>query len=64
MLKKLRFLLKNYEKFVYFVDNFQKFEKIVSKNTKNDEKRYSLAGVPQYQKDYIDKNIDLNKKKS
>lgn len=51
-------ICKNWEKISYFIENFDKIREIVEKKevpTKN--KRYTLYGVPAYQKKYIQDKI-------
>lgn len=53
MFKILRKIYKNWDKFEYFIEHYDEFFK---KETKSD-KRYTLFGVPEYQKKYIQENI-------
>lgn len=75
MIKKLKYLLKNYYKLVYLVEHLKEIQYLVDyledfksmdkdiyelkkkveelENIKRGTKRYSIAGVPKGQKDYV-----------
>lgn len=75
MIKKLKYLLKNYDKITYLLEHFKELNYLVTyleelksmdkdiyelkhkvlelENIKKSTKRYSVAGVPKGQKDYV-----------
>lgn len=55
MFKKLRLLL-NSEQLEWLIEHQEELKKVLEKTTKNkaeSDKNYSTAGVPEYQKEYI-----------
>lgn len=46
-------MLRFFKKFIWLIKNQEEIEKLVNKKTKTNDKKYSLAGVPEYQKEYI-----------
>ena len=50
-------MLRFFKKFIWLIKNQEEIEKLVNKKVKLDDKKYSLAGVPEYQKEYIQKRF-------
>lgn len=55
MIKKLRWLIKNQEKIQELLEN--------KEEPKKNDKNYSLAGVPEYQLNYINDILEADKTK-
>lgn len=51
------------KKLIWLIKNQDKIEKLVSKKDKKEkEKDYSIAGVPDFQKEYVNDLLNGNKK--
>jgi hypothetical protein len=55
MFKKLKYLLNNFDKIKKIVEDYDNL-------TKKEHKKVSIAGVPDEQKEYIEKNFKINEK--
>lgn len=53
-------MLKFFRNLKWLIDNVDSIKKLVEKPDKS-KKKYSLSGVPEYQKDYIQKMYDKEK---
>lgn len=45
--------MKTLKKLIWLIKNQEKIEKLLEKTPKKGEKNFSLAGVPEFQKDYV-----------
>lgn len=46
--------MKFIKKLIWLIKNQEKIEMLLTNKTKKSEKDYSIAGVPDFQRDYID----------
>lgn len=54
-------MIKFFKKLKWLIKNQEKIEELLNKPEPKKEKNYSLAGVPEYQLDYINDVLEVEK---
>lgn len=64
LIKDLKWLSRNKENLKVLLDNQKKIMEMIEKGKKVEDKNFSLAGVPEYQLDYINDMLEADEDKN